>query len=154
MKKKKKKITPAHPLFITLTKPANTCSKQLALRQHQLPDGPIVRESTHRKDIVQGRRRRRGAVELVLRLEAAVVRVPRVGLLLLPEPPEAVDLGVVEEEDGVYIPTSTMRVSERQEKPFSSRCFFENQYVPFGDVPGTISPRSQNVWPHAASLPA
>lgn len=66
----------------------------IIVRDHEIPHRPIRRKSLHREDIVQASRH-------------AVLLKPRNiicscgDILLLPVPPDAVDAGVVKEEQGV-----------------------------------------------------
>lgn len=74
-------------------------AQQLAAGVHDVPDSDILRKSAHQNGVVQGSGLGLGQVG-EQRLVAVLEQSRR--LLLLPEPPEAVNLSMVQEEERLY----------------------------------------------------
>jgi len=92
---------------------------------HDISHNPICFQTCQGEDVIQGSRR--SLASIFVKAESIVSVGPGVGVLLLPHPPEPVDLGVMKKEEGVYsflyavsIPFLNRRQIDRERKKKNS----------------------------------
>ena len=73
-------------------------AKNGSIGGHDFLDLQIVKDLHHWQDVVNRSLRRLDSIVLILGLDAGEVSCPSSDVLLLPQPPESVDLGVMKEE--------------------------------------------------------
>jgi hypothetical protein len=68
---------------------------------HDVPDFQVLEDLHHGQNVVDRSLRRRDSIMMVLGLDTREVSGLRIDVLLLPQPPESVDLGVMKEKQRV-----------------------------------------------------